>query len=126
DVLVGGSGHNTIIGGSGKSVIYAGPQGDTIYASEGGSIIHAGGGDDKIFGGFGDDVIEVGHGNATIDGDGGINIVSLHGNHGDYQITRTDSGYVVADKVAGRDGTVTLKNIQKLNFSDISAVDLQT
>ncbi|PQQ27128.1 S8 family serine peptidase [Photorhabdus hindustanensis] len=126
DVLVGGSGHNTIIGGSGKSVIYAGPQGDTIYASQGGSIIHAGGGDDKIFGGFGDDVIEVGHGNATIDGDGGINIVSLHGNHGDYQITRTDSGYVVTDKVAGRDGTVTLKNIQKLNFSDISAVDLQT
>ncbi|NHB60128.1 S8 family serine peptidase [Photorhabdus sp. RW14-46] len=126
DVLVGGSGHNTIIGGSGKSVIYAGPQGDTIYASQGGSIIHAGGSDDKIFGGFGDDVIEVGHGNATIDGDGGVNIVSLHGNHGDYQITRTDSGYVVADKVAGRDGTVTLKNIQKLNFSDISAVDLQT
>ncbi|MDE9457048.1 S8 family serine peptidase [Xenorhabdus bovienii] len=126
DVLVGGSGHNTIIGGSGKSVIYAGPQGDTIYASEGGSIIHAGGGGDKIFGGLGDDVIEVGHGNATIDGDGGINIVSLHGNHGDYRITRTDSGYEVADKVAGRDGTVTLKNIQKLNFADISAVDLQT
>uniref|UniRef100_UPI0036D8DC6E S8 family serine peptidase n=1 Tax=Photorhabdus sp. RM322S TaxID=3342825 RepID=UPI0036D8DC6E len=125
DVLVGGSGHNTIIGGSGKSVIYAGPQGDSIYASEGGSIIHAGGGADKIFGGLGDDVIEVGHGNATIDGDGGVNIVSLHGNHGDYRITRTDSGYEVADKVAGRDGTVTLKNIQKLNFSDISAVDLQ-
>ncbi|WP_449301336.1 S8 family serine peptidase, partial [Photorhabdus kleinii] len=125
DVLVGGSGHNTIIGGSGKSVIYAGPQGDTIYASEGGSIIHAGGGADKIFGGLGDDVIEVGHGNATIDGDGGINIVSLHGNHGDYRINRTDSGYIVADKVAGRDGTVTLKNIQKLNFADISAVDLQ-
>ncbi|WFQ80087.1 S8 family serine peptidase [Xenorhabdus sp. SF857] len=125
DVLVGGSGHNTIIGGIGKSVIYAGPQGDTIYASKGGSIIHAGGGDDKIFGGVGDDIIEVGHGNATIDGDGGVNIVSLHGNHGDYQITRTDNGYIVADKVAGRDGTVTLKNIQKLNFADISAVDLQ-
>ncbi|MFJ2364570.1 S8 family serine peptidase [Pseudomonas sp. NPDC087697] len=126
DVLVGGTGHNTIIGGSGKAVIYAGPQGDTIYASEAGSIIHAGGGADTIYGGAGNDVIEVGHGNATIDGDGGINLVTLHGNHGDYRITRTDSGYEVADKVAGRDGTVTLKNIQKLNFSDISAVDLQT
>ncbi|PXX54847.1 Regulatory P domain of the subtilisin-like proprotein convertases and other proteases [Pseudomonas sp. LAMO17WK12:I10] len=126
DVLVGGSGHNTIIGGSGKAVIYAGPQGDVIYAAEGGSIIHAGGGADRIFGGAGNDVIEVGHGNATIDGDGGINLVTLHGNHGDYRITRTASGYEVADKVAGRDGTVTLKNIQKLNFSDISAVDLQT
>lgn len=126
DVLVGGTGHNTIIGGSGKAVIYAGPQGDVIYASEGGSIIHAGGGADRIFGGAGNDVIEVGHGNATIDGDGGINLVTLHGNHGDYRITRTADGYEVADQVAGRDGTVTLKNIQKLNFSDISAVDLQT
>ncbi|MCK3864265.1 S8 family serine peptidase [Pseudomonas sp. B329] len=124
DVLVGGLGHNTIIGGSGKAVIYAGPKGDTIYASEAGSIIHAGGGADKIYGGLGNDVIEVGHGNASIDGDGGINIVTLHGNHGDYKITRTATGYEVADKIAGRDGTVTLKNIQKLNFSDISAVDL--
>ncbi len=125
DVLVGGTGHNTIIGGSGKSVIYAGSQGDVIYGSEGGSIIHAGGGADIIYGGAGNDVIEVGHGNATIDGDGGINLVTLHGNHGDYRITRTANGYEVADKVAGRDGTVTLKNIQKLNFSDISAVDLE-
>jgi len=125
DVLVGGSGHNVIIGGSGKAVIYAGTQGDTIYASGGGSIIYAGGGDDKIFGGASDDVIEAGHGNATIDGDGGINLVTLHGNHGDYNITRTDSGYSVADKVVGRDGMLTLKNIQKLNFADISAVDLQ-
>lgn len=125
DVLVGGSGQNTIIGGSGKSVIYAGTSGDTIYASEGGSIIYAGGGDDRIFGGYGDDVIEVGHGNATIDGDGGINLVTLHGNHGEYNILRTSNGYQVSDKVAGRDGTVTLKNIQKLNFSDISAVDLE-
>jgi subtilisin-like proprotein convertase family protein len=125
DVLVGGSGQNVIIGGSGKAVIYAGSQGDTIFASGGGSIIYAGGGDDKIFGGISDDVIEAGHGNATIDGDGGINLVTLHGNHGDYEITRTESGYTVIDRVAGRDGTLTLKNIQKLNFADISAVDLQ-
>ncbi|MCE4052359.1 S8 family serine peptidase [Pseudomonas sp. Au-Pse12] len=126
DVLVGGSGRNTIIGGTGKAVIYAGPQGDTIHASEGGSLIYAGGGADRIYGGDGDDVIEVGNGNAQIDGGGGINLVTLHGTHGDYLITRTGDGYQVADKVAGRDGTVTLKNIQKLNFSDISAVDLQT
>lgn len=124
DVLVGGSGRNVIYGGSGKAVIYAGPNGDTLYASEGGSIIYAGGGADTIYGSVGDDVIEVGQGNATIDGDGGINIVTLHGNYGDYQITRTATGYEVADTVAGRDGTVTLKNIQKLNFSDISALDL--
>ena len=125
DVLVGGTGHNIIYGGSGKAVMYAGPNGDTIYASDGGSIIYAGAGADIIYGGAGNDVVEVGRGNAVIDGDGGINIVTLHGNHGDYKITRTATGYEVADTVSGRDGTVTLKNIQKLNFADISAVDLE-
>ena len=125
DVLVGGTGRNIIYGGSGKAVMYAGPKGDTIYASDGGSIIYAGGGADIIYGSEGNDVIEVGRGNAVIDGDGGINIVTLHGNHGDYKITRTATGYEVADTVSGRDGTATLKNIQKLNFADISAVDLE-
>ncbi|WP_431822786.1 S8 family serine peptidase [Burkholderia sp. F1] len=124
DVLVGGSGHNTIIGGSGKAVVYAGPNGDTIYASEQGSIIHAGGGADHIFGGASDDVIEAGHGDAIIDGGGGTNVVTLHGNHGDYTITRTETGYTISDHQSGRDGSLTLKNVQKLNFSDISAVDL--
>ncbi|UFH49388.1 S8 family serine peptidase [Pseudomonas sp. KNUC1026] len=125
DVLVGGSGRNSIIGGSGKAVIYAGPNGDTIYGAQSGSIIHAGGGNDRIVAGPSDDVIEVGHGNATIDGGGGVDIVTLHGTHGEYRITRTDEGFEVADNVAGRDGTATLKNIQKLNFSNICAVDLQ-
>ncbi|WP_256572598.1 MULTISPECIES: S8 family serine peptidase [unclassified Pseudomonas] len=124
DVLVGGSGHNTLIGGNGKAVIYAGPQGDLIYASAGGSIIYAGGGNDVIHGGAGNDVIEVGHGNARIDGGGGTNLVSLHGKYGEYRITRTNTGYQVADSLPGRDGTVQLRNIQKLNFSDISSVDL--
>ena len=124
DVLAGGGGKNKIIGGSGKAVIYAGSQGDSIYASEQGSIIYAGGGTDRIYGNKGNDIIEAGQGNALIDGGGGVNVVSLHGTHADYIITRTDSGYLIRDKVASRDGTLVLKNIQKLNFSDISAVDL--
>ncbi|MGG1945544.1 putative Ig domain-containing protein [Trinickia sp. NRRL B-1857] len=124
DVIVGGSGHNTIIGGTGKAVIYAGPGGDTIYAASGDTIINAGGGADHIFGGAGNDVITVGRGNAIIDGGGGTNVVSFHGSYGDYRIVKTDDGYWVADKIPNRDGTVFLKNIQKLNFSDISAVDL--
>ena len=124
DVIVGGSGHNTIIGGTGKAVIYAGPNGDTIYAAAGDSIINAGGGADHIYGGAGNDVITVGRGNAVIDGGGGTNIVTFHGSYGDYRIVKTDGGYWVADKIPNRDGTVFLKNVQKLNFADISAVDL--
>ncbi|MGN6666025.1 MAG: putative Ig domain-containing protein [Trinickia sp.] len=124
DVIVGGSGHNTIIGGTGKAVIYAGPNGDTIYAAAGDSIINAGGGDDHIYGGAGNDVITVGRGNAVIDGGGGTNVVTFHGSYGDYRIVKADDGYWVADKIPNRDGTVFLKNVQKLNFADISAVDL--
>jgi subtilisin-like proprotein convertase family protein len=126
DVLVGGSGRNLIIGGSGKSVIYAGPQGDRISASAGGSIIYAGGGKDVIEGGAGDDVIEVGRGEAVIDGGGGTNILTVHGSYGDYLITPTESGYQIADKVVGRDGMVDIANIQKINFADISAIDLNS
>jgi len=124
DVLVGGSGRNTIVGGTGKAVIYAGPKANTIYASAQGSIIHAGGGDDRIYGGPSDDVVEAGHGNAVIDGGGGTNVVTLHGKHSEYSIGATGHGYTVADHQTGRDGTLTLKNVQKLNFADISAVDL--
>ncbi|HTJ94970.1 MAG TPA: S8 family serine peptidase, partial [Pararobbsia sp.] len=83
-----------------------------------------GGGADRIFGSERDDVIEAGHGDAIIDGKGGTNVVTLHGNHGDYTVTDTGQGYTVTDHLAGRDGTLTLKNIQKLNFADISVVDL--
>ncbi|WP_407312189.1 S8 family serine peptidase [Pseudomonas sp. nanlin1] len=124
DVLVGGSGSNMIVGGTGKAVIYAGPSGDRILASARGSIIFAGGGADVIQGRDGDDVIEVGKGAASIDGGGGTNVVTLHGSHGEYTISATAEGYTVADQVSGRDGAVTLRKIQKLNFSDISAVTL--
>jgi len=124
DVLVGGTGRNDIIGGTGKSVIYAGPKGDRIQASAGGSIIYAGGGADQITGGAADDVIEAGRGDATIDGGAGTNLVSLHGAHDEYLITRTGSGHHITDTVAGRDGRLTLSNIQKLSFADIAAIDL--
>ena len=124
DVLVGGTGRNDIIGGTGKSVIYAGPKGDRIQASAGGSIIYAGGGADRITGGAADDVIEAGRGDATIDGGAGTNLVSLHGAHDEYLITRTESGHLITDTVAGRDGRLSLSNIQKLSFADIAAIDL--
>jgi subtilisin-like proprotein convertase family protein len=124
DVLSGGSGNNVIIGGTGKAVIYAGPNGDVIYASDGGSVINAGGGGDFIYGRAGNDVIIVGRGNATIDGGSGTNIVEFHGSYGDYSIVKNGDTYVATDKVSDRDGTVTFRNVQKLNFSDISGVDL--
>nr|WP_314492880.1 S8 family serine peptidase [uncultured Pseudomonas sp.] len=124
DVLVGGQGRNVIVGGSGKSVIYAGPGDDLILGSAQGSIIYAGAGQAVIYGREADDVIEAGKGDAVIDGGEGVNVVGLHGEHGDYLITSTETGYRIQDTVPGRDGTLSLTRIQKLNFADISAVTL--
>ena len=126
DVITGGGGHNTIIGGTGKAIIYAGPNGDLIYGAKGDSIINAGKGNDTIVGGIGNDVIKVGMGNANIDGGGGTNIVQLHGSYGDYKITKTSAGFWISDKVTNRDGTVFTTNVQKLNFADIQAIDLNS
>jgi Ca2+-binding RTX toxin-like protein/subtilisin-like proprotein convertase family protein len=124
DVIMGGSGHNTIIGGTGKAIIYAGPQGDLIYGAAGSSIINAGGGKDTIVGGASDDLIKVGMGNANIDGGGGTNLVEFHGSYAEYRIVKVNNGYWIADRIPNRDGTVFVTNVQKLNFSDIQAVDL--
>ena len=126
DVISGGSGKNVIVGGTGKAVIHAGPNGDLIYASDGGSIISAGGGSDIIYGRGGNDVFIAGRGDATIDGGGGTNIVEFHGSYSEYEIGKNGERYTVTDKVKGRDGIISFTNVQKLNFSDISAIDLTT
>ena len=126
DVISGGSGKNVIVGGTGKAVIHAGPNGDLIYASDGGSIISAGGGSDIIYGRGGNDVFIAGRGDATIDGGGGTNIVEFHGSYSEYEIGKNGERYTVTDKVKSRDGIISFTNVQKLNFSDISAIDLTT
>lgn len=124
DVIVGGLGHNLIIGGTGKALIYGGPQGNVIYGPQGDSIINAGGGNDLIFAGPGNDVIKVGCGDAIIDGGEGRNMVQFHGSYADYHFTQVDTTYIVSDKVSQRDGTVTLKNIQVVHFSDIKDIPI--
>ncbi|MGO0788776.1 putative Ig domain-containing protein [Herbaspirillum seropedicae] len=122
DVIVGGTGKNTIVGGSGKSVIYAGPNGDLIYGGAKDSIINAGGGDDRIFAGDGNDVIVVGKGNARIDGGKGINTLAVHGSYTEYKVVQYQDGYWIADQVPDRDGTVFVKNVQRVAFTDITAL----
>jgi subtilisin-like proprotein convertase family protein len=124
DVLVGGQGRNTIYGGSGKALIYAGPKQNEIHAAAGGSIIYAGGGNSQVFGAAGDDIVVIGHGALEADGGGGTNLAEFSGSYADYQIQRQGDIVIVSDRLANRDGNAKLRNIQKLNFANIKAVDL--
>ncbi len=129
DVMVGGRGSNIIIGGSGMAVIHAGPKDDVIYAAEQGSVIYLGGGHDQVLGNKGNDVIIAGTGTATIDGGEGVNVLELQGSYAQYRIEKLPDGqpgsWRISDTMAGRNGELVIKNIQRLTFDDIAAVSLQ-
>ncbi len=73
---------------------------------------------DVIYGGAGNDVITGGIGNDFIDGGAGINTAVYSGNASDYDIISVGNEVIVTDRVAGRDGTDTLTNIEFLRFAD--------
>ncbi|WP_336490124.1 DUF4214 domain-containing protein [Methylobacterium nigriterrae] len=81
---------------------------------------------ENAVGGTGNDVINGNSANNYIDGSGGINTYILSGARSSYSISAGGGGIVAADTVAGRDGSDTLVNVQRLVFSDGEvAFDLQ-
>jgi len=64
-------------------------------------------------------IITGGAGNDDIHGGTGINTSLYSGAKSNYTITNTSTGFIIQDNV-GTDGTDTLTNIQRLQFSDTS------
>jgi hypothetical protein len=73
---------------------------------------------DLVHGGAGDDVITGGTGTDYLDGGAGTDTAVYAGNRADYTITVVGNQVIVVDKVAGRDGTDFLSNIELLKFAD--------
>lgn len=103
DTLLGGASYERLLGGLGD---------DSLTGSDR---------SDYLDGGSGNDVMSGGRGNDEINGQEGLaNVAVFSGNRSDYAFTWTGGslGLTVADKVAGRDGTDTLLNVQILRFAD--------
>jgi hypothetical protein len=84
-----------------------------------------GSGNDTIIGNDADNLLSGGGGNDSIDGGSGVNTASYSGNMAQYSISTHSNGTIsVADNVAGRDGTDTLKNTQLLHFADLTIASL--
>lgn len=83
----------------------------------------------ELDGGAGNDVIEGGRMSDTIDGGTGINTVVLHGLQADYHISTDAAGVTtVVDlrpSATNLDGTDHLTNVEFLQFSDQTTLDLQ-
>lgn len=65
--------------------------------------------DNRLSGNSGDNILN---------GRGGNDTAVFRGVRAEYEITSSGDGIVVEDSASGRDGTVTLRNIEQLQFSD--------
>ena len=92
---------------------------DNINGSSDGDYLRGYAGNDSLNGALGDDSLDGGTENDTLDGGVGSDIAVYRGNKSDYVITSLGNGsYTVQDTVAGRDGTDTISNIERLSFAD--------
>lgn len=82
---------------------------DTLTGTGGNDAINGLAGDDRITGGAGDD---------QISGGDGIDTAIYSGSRAGYTITGTLANAAVVDKTAGRDGSDTLNQVERLIFSD--------
>ena len=71
--------------------------------------------DQSIVGTANNDVLNSTQGNDTIDGLGGLNTVVYQCSRSNYTITKTTNGWTVT---SAAEGTDTLANIQRLQFTD--------
>lgn len=125
DALSGEEGNDFVDGGAGNDLVRGGRGQDLLLGGAGDDIMDGGVEDDNLSGGDGNDVLKGSQGVDILDGGAGTDIAQFSGSFADYRITKLDSTtYRVVDTKAGRDGSDTLKNIEKLNFADVSSVDI--
>ncbi|MGZ5199112.1 MAG: S8 family serine peptidase [Telluria sp.] len=96
---------------------YGGDGNNVLIANAKGSVLHGMGGNDTLTGDAGNDTLDGGAGNDTIDGGGGVNTAVFHGALANYTVTKTATGFVVADKTFA-DGSDQLAQVQRLQFAD--------
>jgi len=111
-----GAGH-TAIGNIANAYLYGNNPASLIENAIGGS------GNDNIIGNAANNKLTGGPGNDTLDGMGGTDTAVYSGSSASYQVTQnTDGSFTVTDLRAGHpDGTDTLKNIEFLQFNDVTA-----
>ena len=105
-----------IVGGSGADAITDSVLGDELLGGDG---------NDSITAGIGSDVLNGGSGNDTLDGGEAFSFAFdtdtavYRGPASAYDISTLPNGDIrISDQVAGRDGTDTLRNVERAQFSD--------
>jgi len=99
---------------------------DTLVASPGRDYLIGFGNSDTFIGAAGSELFQPAAGNNTILGGAGNNAVLFQGPSTDYTITNNGDGSItVTDSVLSRNGTDHIANVQLLEFSDKTVLDLR-
>lgn len=120
DALSGENGDDFISGNAGNDLIRGHRGNDRLFGDEGDDVIFGGSDDDLLYGGDGNDTLLGEGGDDYIDGGEGNDTVEYSGNFADYRITKMGDGILVSDKTQGRDGADFLRNVEHINFKDIT------
>lgn len=96
---------------------------DTLTGSTANNELVGGAGDDSITGGAGNDTLQGGAGNDTLDGGAGNDVAVFTSNFAAYLVsTDATTGNIV---VTGPEGDDTLRDIEELQFADITYTVVQ-
>ncbi|MDX2159555.1 MAG: Ig-like domain-containing protein [Hyphomicrobiaceae bacterium] len=125
DVLIGGGGADLVLGGGGNDDLSGNADNDTMDGGDGNDALAGGAGDDSLLGGAGDDVLRGNAGNDALDGgDGTLDRAVFGGNFNNTSFTITtnpDGSITVTDiRATGNEGTDTLRNIELLDFNNVT------
>ena len=118
-IINGTANSDTIIGTPLDDAIYGLDGDDDLYGNTGSDTLSGGSGYDFLIGGDGDDILSGGKGDDYLYGDAGLDTATFSGFRSDYTVTVQSGTFaVVEDKVAGRDGTDQLRDVEYLRFTD--------
>jgi Ca2+-binding RTX toxin-like protein len=128
-LIAGGSGNDTIDGSSRSDELQGGSENDDLDGFEGSDTLNGGTGNDTLDGGRDTDVLIGGSGDDLIYGDDlnlltglfdlGTDLAVYSGLLDEYEIKYSRDGTVtIRDKVAGRDGTDTLRKVERAKFAN--------
>ncbi|PZN96384.1 MAG: hypothetical protein DCF29_23570 [Alphaproteobacteria bacterium] len=87
---------------------------NTVLGNAGNNVLDGGGGADHIIAGLGNDVLIGGSGDDILDGGVGTDVAVFGGIRADYTITQSEGKTLIV----GADGSDSLTNIERLQFSD--------
>ncbi|MFL5189750.1 MAG: peroxidase family protein [Microvirga sp.] len=131
DTMEGGRGADLLVGLEGRDRISAGAGDDEVFGGLDNDRIDGGSGDDDLLGNEGDDWIKGGEGDDHLVGDNGnpfsgpladADTAAFSGRLRNYTIMHNADGTLTITDKVGEDGTDTLENIEKLQFSDQSVL----